>query len=52
MKNFWEIVGEVVTGIIGLAILAVLVVNGGNTANVISSATGGFSNMVGTAEKG
>lgn len=52
MGKFFEIASEVVTGIIGLAIVAVLVVNGGKTAQVAKASTSGFANMVGTAEKG
>ena len=52
MNKFWEIASEIVTGIIGLAVVAVLIVNGTKTSSVINASTGGFANMVGTAESG
>ena len=52
MGKVVEIFSEVVTGVLALAIVAVLVKNGNQTASVVKASTGGFANMVGTAEKG
>lgn len=43
-----EIIG-LLTGIIVLAGLSVAIVNGGNTAAVLSSAAGGFATVIGAA---
>jgi PRD1 phage membrane DNA delivery len=45
-------VSKIVMGIIGVGLAATLVVNGPNTAKVISSLTGGFSSDLSAAEKG
>jgi hypothetical protein len=43
---------KVALAIVGLGLAATLVVNGANTAKVISSASGGFSQSITAAEKG
>lgn len=43
---------KVALAIVGLAVVATLVVNGPNTAKVVSSASTGFSNSLSAAEKG
>lgn len=49
MNDYIGPIVTVLTAIIGVAILATLVSNRANTANVIKAGTGGFSNMLGTA---
>lgn len=44
MNEFWASVTSVAAAIIGVAIIAVLVSNNAQTANVIQSATTGFAN--------
>ena len=43
---------KVALAIVTVALVATLVVNGPNTAKVVSSATGGFANSLTAAEKG
>lgn len=43
---------KVALAIVSLGLVATLVVNGPNTAKVISASTGGFANDLGAAEKG
>lgn len=43
MNEMWSSIVTIATAIVGIAILAVIVSNNANTANVISSATGGFA---------
>jgi len=43
---------KVALAIVSLGLAATLVVNGSNTAKVISSAAGGFSQSITAAEKG
>lgn len=43
---------KVALAIVGVALVATLVVNGPNTAKVVSSASGGFANSISAAEKG
>lgn len=43
MDHFWTSIVTVATGIIGIAIIAVLVSKNANTSGVISSAAGGFA---------
>lgn len=47
-RIFGEI-GVIATGIIGLAIIAVLVSQRANTANVIKAASSGFGSVIGAA---
>ncbi|WWT37750.1 membrane DNA delivery [Enterobacteria phage PRDsepia] len=49
MNDYIGPIVTVLTAIIGVAILATLVSNRANTANVIKAGAGGFSNMLGTA---
>jgi hypothetical protein len=49
MDQFWTSVVTVATAIVGLAIIAVLVSQRANTANVISSAARGFAEDLGAA---
>ena len=42
----------IATAVIGLAMLAVVIKNGSNSAQVISSSFGGFSQLIGAASKG
>ncbi len=46
-----EIAG-VAVAVIVLAGIAVAILNGGNTANVLKASTDGFANVVGTAARG
>lgn len=43
---------RVALAIVTLGLVATLVVNGPNTAKVVTSATGGFANSISAAEKG
>jgi hypothetical protein len=43
---------KIALAIVTLGLVATLVVNGPNTAKVVSSASGGFSNSLSAAEKG
>jgi hypothetical protein len=43
---------KIALAIVSLGLIATLVVNGSNTAKVISSASSGFSNSITAAEKG
>lgn len=43
---------QISVAIVSLGLLATLVVNGANTANVIAAATKGFASSVSAAEKG
>ena len=43
---------KVALAIVSLGLVATLVVNGPNTAKVVTAATGGFSNSISAAEKG
>ena len=43
---------RVALAIVTLGLVATLVVNGPNTAKVVTSATGGFANSITAAEKG
>jgi hypothetical protein len=43
---------KIALAIVALGLVATLVVNGPNTAKVVSSASGGFSNSLSAAEKG
>ena len=43
---------KIALAIVGVAIVATLVVNGPNTAKVVTSAGGAFSNSLSAAEKG
>lgn len=45
-------VTKVLLSITSVALVATLVVNGGNTAKVINAGLGGFSNSLKAAEKG
>jgi PRD1 phage membrane DNA delivery len=45
-------VTKVALAIVTLGLVATLVVNGANTAKVVTSATSGFSNSLSAAEKG
>lgn len=45
-------VTKVALAIVTLGLAATLVVNGANTAKVVNSVTGGFSNSITAAEKG
>lgn len=49
MNEFWTSVVTIATAIIGVAIIAVLVSNRAQTANVITSATTGFANDLSAA---
>lgn len=49
MNDYIGPIVTVLTAIIGVAILATLVSNRANTANVIKAGAGGFSNILGTA---
>lgn len=49
MNEFWASVTSVAAAIIGVAIIAVLVSNNAQTANVITSATTGFANDLSAA---
>jgi TctA family transporter len=51
MKSAGEIIVAVVSGILGLAILAVVLSNNSNTTNVISGFFTGLSNLVTAAIK-
>jgi hypothetical protein len=50
MNEIWSGVITIATAIIGVAILAVLVSNRANTAQVIQAATGGFAQDLMAAE--
>ncbi len=52
MGEFGREIGAVAMAIIGLAIIAVLVRQGSQTAGVISASTSGFANVLGTAMGG
>jgi len=43
---------KIALAIVSLAVVATLVVNGPNTAKVVTSATGGFANSIKAAERG
>jgi hypothetical protein len=43
---------KVALAVTTIALVATLVVNGPNTAKVVTSATGGFANSISAAEKG
>ena len=43
---------KVALAIVTVGLVATLVVNGANTAKVVTAATGGFANSLGAAEKG
>ena len=43
---------KIALAIVSLGLVATLVVNGPNTAKVISAASGGFTNSLSAAEKG
>jgi hypothetical protein len=43
---------KIALAIVGLGLAATLVVNGANTAKVVSAGTGGFANDLTAAEKG
>jgi len=43
---------KIALAIVSLGLAATLVVNGANTAKVVTATTGGFSNAVTAAEKG
>lgn len=45
-------VTKIALAIVTLGVVATLVVNGANTAKVVSAGTGGFSNSLTAAEKG
>lgn len=45
-------VTKVALAIVSLGLVAVLVVNGPNTANVIKATTGGFASSISAAQKG
>ena len=45
-------VTKIALAIVALGLAATLVVNGPNTAKVITAGTGGFSNSITAAEKG
>lgn len=45
-------IGNIALAIISLGLVATVIVNGPNTAKVITAATGGFANSIGAAEKG
>lgn len=47
-----DTITKVALAIVSLGLVATLVVNGPNTAKVVSSATSGFSNSLTAAEKG
>lgn len=49
MDQFWTSVVTIASAIVGIAIIAVLVSNRANTANVITSATSGFANDISAA---
>jgi len=49
MNAFWETIVTVASGIIGLAIVAVLVSRRSQTPAVIQSAASGFANSLGVA---
>ena len=44
--------GRIALAIVSLALVATLVVNGPNTAKVITAFTGGFANSISAAKKG
>ena len=50
MDQFWTALITIVTGIIGLAVVAVLVSKNANTGSVITSATSGLSTDLAAAE--
>jgi hypothetical protein len=52
MNNSSGTVAKVLTGIIGVALVTTLVLNGHQTASVISAAGGAFNQSLGTAIKG
>jgi hypothetical protein len=45
-------VTKIALAIVSLGLVATLVVNGSNTAKVVTATTGGFSNSITAAEKG
>lgn len=49
MSHLGEQITAILTAIIGVAILSVILSRRSNTANVITSAASGFSQMLGTA---
>lgn len=49
MDQMWSSVVTVASAIVGLAIIAVIVSNNAQTANVIGAATGGFAQDIGAA---
>lgn len=49
MGKTGEVISLIAVGVIGLAIVAVLVAQKANTSSVISAATGGFANILGAA---
>jgi hypothetical protein len=52
MDNLSGTVAKVLTGIIGVALVTTLVMNGHQTASVLSSAGTAFNNALGTAIEG
>jgi TctA family transporter len=51
MKSAGEIIVAIVSGILGLAILAVVLSNNSNTTNVLSGFFSGLSNLITAAVK-
>ena len=45
-------IAKIATGIVTVGLIATLVVNGANTAKVVSSVTTGFTQSLSAAEKG
>lgn len=52
MNNGSQILAKVLTGIVGVALVTTLVLNGHQTASVLSAAGGAFDNSLGTAITG
>jgi FtsH-binding integral membrane protein len=47
--SFWPMMGVLVTGLIGVASLALIISKNSNTTGVITSSFSGFSNALATA---
>lgn len=52
MNDIMRDIVAIAMAIIGLAMLAVIIKNGSNTATVIGASTSGFANLLGAATKG
>lgn len=47
--SFWPMIGVLITGLLGVASLAILVSKNANTTGVITSSFTGFGNVLATA---